>query len=235
LNTLNFEQEKEKIRLEKNLERRNIYIEKCILAIIILIVSVCGKLAIEDFKSDQIREQYIAEKKIEAITEIRDACYQMFISSAMYIKHKEADLQKKYKENHLDALKSFMNIRLRHVALLSREFIEALEYHETIHTGVYLSEISLSEYDNFFIDIMEHFDEHCKKETELISDIPKTVFPCELWPKEKLENLGERAPIEFLINQLNKWKQWKEMSVEKPKSREIYLQFPKQIPVSCGP
>ena len=73
MSSLTLNEEKEKIEFEKKLERENIYREKLILGLILLIFSLWGSKLIEDFKSDQVREQFLTAKRLEAITEIRDS------------------------------------------------------------------------------------------------------------------------------------------------------------------
>jgi len=68
-------------RMEKNaelhlahkLQMRRIYVEKGLLAVLVILIAFCSNYVLETYKSQGIVQRHLLEKKIEAANEIREA------------------------------------------------------------------------------------------------------------------------------------------------------------------
>lgn len=258
MSSLTLEDEMKKIEFEKELEKKNIYIEKLILGFILLVFSIWGTLLIEDFKSDQVREQFLTAKRLEAVTELRDSYIELNKSVAMqrgclkrifkseftkshlqsgdqywinYSKKKNDEINK-LKKDYINNIRDFKHKELRHGALISNDFKKHLSYQSSIHIAVYKTEFfQLLDYGFFILDMADHFDVHCRMETGIISDFPKGSYLCEPWSDDLLKGKGYK---QFLKEQVKNWNEWKKIHPQIYEKLTFYQPF-KKIPVTCGP
>lgn len=250
MSSLTLKEEKEKIKFEKNLERKNIILEKLFFGAIIVIFSIWGTILIEDFKSDKAQEQFVTEifteKRLEAITEIRNVYYEMFKSFALQTgflkKLSKSDFEdakilhkgeiSKFRTDYYKNIDKFQQKESQYSALISTDFKKHLEYQDAIHTAIFVTDLfKYLDYRIFILEIAEHFDIHCRKETGVIPVIPVSAYPCNPWSSSIIMEKGHKK---FLIEELKKWKEWKAKQPKISKKPYSYLQI-KGISVTTGP
>lgn len=128
------ENEKSKIDYQYQLEIRKIFYDKVVLGALITIFALLSTLYIEKYKSDQTEQQFLLEKKLEALKSIGKSYNEMMVAF-----YNLSDPQKQIlipNENYEAKIDDFNNAIGEWDSILSENFIEQSKFHLYIYLGL---------------------------------------------------------------------------------------------------
>ncbi|WP_432695861.1 hypothetical protein ACQUQP_15140 [Marinobacterium sp. YM272] len=110
---MTFEEEKKKALLEHRLSLKRIFIEKSLIATVLLIAALAGNFLVEKYKSDNTKYQFLLERKLLAASEIRQKYTD--ITSIYYRVSESSCYGENISSSELSSLKEKIQIAVEHV------------------------------------------------------------------------------------------------------------------------
>lgn len=201
---MNREEEK-KILFEHRLGLQRIFLEKFLIAIVLVIAAVAGNFLIEKYKQESTRAQFLLEKKLASIYELRRSYSD--ITSIYYDISEKSCQSKRIDLKKVASLKNNINSAVR---IVNRESVLFGPDYQS-NTGLVLNLLrgisiephhKLCDYRAFVSDISNHLTLEFRKELDL-SDIEISTFIPIFKSKERLDKIGV---TEYLRLNFQKWK-----------------------------
>jgi hypothetical protein len=203
---LSLAQEKEKLEHGHRLEKRRIWLDKCLLAVLIGFAGFLGNWIFEDYKSDLAKTQFLLETRLEALKQIRDA-YGVLVhhSFAKTVDVKSADAASYGKD-----VRTFMQAINKWGFLFSDQFTRELAHYAWIHQALAEPAVTLEKRNwGFVMAISQAFDASTRTAvnvevlgTEENDDGPR--FRLRMWEPEEVEKKGVSA---LFLDNLKTWEE----------------------------
>ena len=165
--------EKDKITHSHKLEIRRIWLDKFLFAVLIAIAVFIGNLVFEGYKSDLAKTQFLLEKRLEALMDLR-VSFSNLGQRAFAEAYKIGPAQP---DDYAQEVYAFMHIINRWGHLFSDDFNQKLNHYAWIHQAVAGTEIQLNRKQwGFMIDLGQAFDSDTRTalNVEVLGTPPRT-------------------------------------------------------------
>ena len=204
--------EKEMLKIQYDYDKKKIWLEKGIIGVALVIAVIIGNFMVENYKKIQVREQFMLEKKLEAISLLRDNYFDMFRACREYVMQDSAALDQNIENNYEAKTVNLLKTSSRIRPLTSDKLVDIISYHQAIHIGIRQTDFKkIKDYGEFLVVLAEDFDWWCKKELKEELEIDyyskfKTGFKYKMCTPEELYKMKHPT---FLKNEHTKFTNWK--------------------------
>jgi hypothetical protein len=199
--------EKEKARYVYRLEVRKLIIDKLFLGLILFALAFAANMAIERYRSENTREGFLLQKRLEAVSAVRAAYSEMFDNFDSFTLTREGSRPRGYHDLYKKSINDFALMQSRWSTLLSSDFNAQLDFHLWIHQAFLDRDVAKSaEYRDFMYDLYQHFGFICRRELGVRTGAREQVFTFEEWSHAEADRKGSE---EFLAANVSKWSGWK--------------------------
>ncbi len=200
---------------------RQIWLKIILMAIIIVAGSYFGNMLIESYKTKETVSQFMLEKRLAALTEIRvaynDLCECLQKTYNCNLEQLDKNIIKKTHEDHKSNISDFVKIVNKWSLLFPESFSQRIGAHSIIHKSIAGKTVELcKEHIPFQKALFQNFDHFTR--VALIEGIlgktenpPKGLF---FFDKKSMSRLNVIESDDFFTMNFDKWK--KEHPQEKP-------------------
>jgi len=214
---MTYEEEINKSNHEFWLDIKKYIFEKVILGAFIGLIAYIAYFQFEEYKGDIVKGRFLLEKRLSALTQIRDSYSNLDQSHSdfMVALHEDSlltDEQKReaFKE-YQDNLESFSSISNRHLFLFTKKFGNSLSYHYIIHTAMASGSMKIEpneEMWKFSSSISENFEEITRRalHNEALSEDIRADNDIFRFPDISNDKIIEIQPVEFFDMVMQKWR-----------------------------
>jgi hypothetical protein len=133
-------EEKEKISYSHDLEVRRILLDKVLFGALIVIAGFVGNLVFEGYKSDLAKTQFLLDKRLEALRELRNSFSKLahHAFTEAYFEHKAEPAA------YARDVNDFMHVINQNGFLFSDKFILELTHHAWMHQAIASPDVQLN-------------------------------------------------------------------------------------------
>jgi hypothetical protein len=159
---MTFVDEKKKLQESHRLEIRRIWLDKGLIALLILLAGFVTSIVLENYKSDLVKSQFLLDKRLEALKDMRISfskltqyAHEMIVANSP----EKADAYKKSAEAYRKEFDSMIHNGNEWGFLFSENFMREVNGYLWIHEAAANGSIKLAaEYQNFLDTITGSFD-----------------------------------------------------------------------------
>jgi hypothetical protein len=153
---------------------------KLFIAVFIALIGLGANIAIEKYRTEKATQQFVLEKKLEALKNLKQAYDKMYSIYNNYTIVYYQNLVSDKNQINIDynaSIDEYMKIISNNSILYSESLRVFLDYVLWIHTACYyLNVMTTGEYRAFMNDIDIEFGIMCKKELGVVEKTEKDIF-----------------------------------------------------------
>jgi hypothetical protein len=183
-----------------------IILDKLLIALVLAFTGLITNYIIENIKSQNIKQQFVLEKKLEAIHQIKtsyDAMYSIYNNYTITLYQKMVNDNNKINSDYNNKIDDYMKTISNNNILVSetmREFIDNVLW---LHTACfYLGITNTSKYRAFMNDVDTEYGIIIKKELGVIDKDYKDIFQ---FKKIPFKEVDKKDATYFLYENYSKW------------------------------
>jgi hypothetical protein len=197
--------EKQKLDYGHKLEKKRIWLDKALIASLILLAGFVANYVLEGYKSDLAKTQFLLDRRLEAIKDLR-------VSFSKLNQYAYDETYKAPNADHAAYAKevdAFIHIGNKWGFLFSEAFENELNQYLWLHHAASSGKIKLTtEHYNFMQDINDAFDTATKNAVtvEVLGNprpASSTHFHVQKWTAKEV---GTKGAVPFFLENFDKWK-----------------------------
>jgi hypothetical protein len=206
---MSLKDEKVKLDYSHQLEIKRIWLDKLLIGVLIVLAGFTANIVLENYKSELIKSQFLLDKRLEALKDIRMIFSRLtqHAHDVMVAKPESVDAQLKA---YQDDINNFVHNGNEWGFLFSDNFNQEVNQYMWIHEAVARGKIKLTgNYQGFLDDVSAAFDTATK--TALAVEVfgnPQPAhaayFHVKTWTPDQVHKLGLDK---FFLENFSKWKQ----------------------------
>lgn len=197
--------EKQKLDYGHRLEKKRIWLDKALIAGLILLAGFMANYVLEGYKSDLAKTQFLLDKRLEAIKDLRVS----FSKLSQYAYDEASNAANADHAAYAKEVDAFINIGNKWGFLFSEAFETELNQYLWLHHAASSRKIELTtEHYKFLMDIDDAFDAATKNAVTVeVLGNPRPAgsahFRVQNWTSKEVNTKGA---VPFFLENFEKWK-----------------------------